>query len=335
MPDSVEATIEALISRLQDTADFYRTAARNARHEKLRELFEARAEERTRFVNELAPAAWQAGENVATEEPGAVGEALHRGLTTLRAAMTLEQEQADNTLLGDSQGMEKELLTAYGLALGVGLPPPARRVLERHYREIEAAYSAVNATLTRLGHEVIVAMFPDMAAARQAVESLQAVGFSSEQIGLLANETVLEQTVGQDDKQTTREGAAAGALGGSVVGGIVGLAAAIGTLVGFPVVLAGSVLTAIGAAVLGVGAGASIGSIFGALLGWGVSEEDTRHYVEGLRRGEVLVAVHARPEEVGRSMATLRAAGGFGISERFDRFDELFDGASPAPSPDQ
>jgi hypothetical protein len=170
-------------------------------------------------------------------------------------------------------------------------------------------------------------MFADMTAARAAIESLQAVGFEPEQIGLLGNEEALERTLGQDDKQTAKEGAAAGAVGGSVVGGIVGLAAAIGTVVGFPVVVAGTVLTAIGAAILGVGAGASIGSLLGALLGWGVSEEDTRLYIEGLRRGEALVAVHAKPEAVGRATAALRAAGGFGISERFDRFDELFHSA--------
>jgi uncharacterized protein (TIGR02284 family) len=319
-------TIETLVQRLNDTADFYRTAARNARRPELKELFEARAEERRRFVDELAPAAEQVEVSV-SDEAGAVGAALQRGLATIRAAMTLEQDQADNTLIGDSQGLEKELLDSYAAALATDLPPPARARLQRQQEQLETTYTAVNEILGRLGHETIIAMFPDMTAAQAAVEGLQAVGFSPEHIGLLGNEKPLERTLGQDDKQTTREGAAAGAVGGSVVGGIVGLAAAIGTLVGFPVVVAGTVLTAIGAAVIGVGAGASIGSILGALLGWGVSEEDTRQYIEGLRRGEALVAVHARPEEVGRGMAALRAAGGTGISERFDRFDELFQAA--------
>src|SRR5690606_32606168 len=68
-----------------------------------------------------------------------------------------------------------------------------------------------------------------------------------------------------------------------------------------PVVAAGP----IAAGLMGTGIGAAAGGVLGALVGWGIPEEEAHYYAEGVRRGSNLVAVKtpdASADEVARIM---------------------------------
>jgi hypothetical protein len=60
----------------------------------------------------------------------------------------------------------------------------------------------------------------------------------------------------------------------------------------------GPLLAGLGITAIGAGIGATYGGIFGSLIGMGIGEEDVHRYLEGIRRGETLVAV--KPTLTGR-----------------------------------
>jgi hypothetical protein len=110
------------------------------------------------------------------------------------------------------------------------------------------------------------------------------------------------------------EGAAAGGTSGAVVGGVLGWLVGIGALaipgVG-PFLAAGPIM----AALAGVGVGAAVGGITGALVGFGVPEFEAKRYETRLRKGGILISVHADSHEwMGRAKAILEHSGAEDIS---------------------
>ena len=129
-----------------------------------------------------------------------------------------------------------------------------------------------------------------------AVAELKHAGFRSTDISVL-----LPRNVGTKDLATTRatkapEGAAAGASSGALIGGTLGWLVGIGALaipgVG-PLLAAGPIV----AALAGVGAGGTIGGITGALIGMGIPEYEAKRYEGRVRKGSILLSVHADDDE--------------------------------------
>jgi hypothetical protein len=133
----------------------------------------------------------------------------------------------------------------------------------------------------------VVGMFDRRDSAEAAIRDLKAAGFTEDQIGLAMQDT--------DSGGSTGEGAASGALSGGVIGGLMGL---LGSLLipGLGPVVIGGVLAS---TLAGAGIGAATGGLIGALVSMGVTEEDARHFDEGLRAGGILVTIDAgsRTEE--------------------------------------
>jgi hypothetical protein len=92
------------------------------------------------------------------------------------------------------------------------------------------------------------------------------------------------------------EGATAGAATGGILGGAFGLLAGMGMIaipgIG-PLIAAGPLL----ATLSGIGAGGTLGSLLGILIGTNIPEKDTHHYLLGLKEGGVIITVHVRSEE--------------------------------------
>ena len=80
-------------------------------------------------------------------------------------------------------------------------------------------------------------------------------------------------------------------MAGGALGGVAGWLAGIGTLaipgVG-PLIAAGPIL----AALSGVAAGAAVGGVTGALVGYGIPEYEAKIYEGKVREGNILLSVH-------------------------------------------
>src|SRR5215207_8602808 len=148
--------------------------------------------------------------------------------------------------------------------------------------------------------KTIVGLFDDVNEAHRVVQELIDAGVDRNKISIVANDVKGEYKQYRADGSSAAEGAGAGAVGGGVLGGVIGLLVGIGALaipgIG-PVLAAGPLVSALGAAgaatVTGAGIGAVAGGLVGALIGAGVPEEHAHVYTEGVRRGGTLVTVNA------------------------------------------
>jgi hypothetical protein len=150
----------------------------------------------------------------------------------------------------------------------------------------------------------IVRMFDDHAHARQAVQDLEAAGFSHDEVSIMAGDRRTDATTDAANDTHADSGAGVGATIGTLLGGGAGLLAGLGVLaipgVG-PVVAAGWLV----AALTGAGAGAAAGGMLGALTGSGVEERDAHVYEESVRRGGSLVTVRADETRLAQAEAVL------------------------------
>jgi uncharacterized protein (TIGR02271 family) len=136
-----------------------------------------------------------------------------------------------------------------------------------------------------------VGVFETKARAEQVIEDLKAAGFDGNKIGLVYRDP---------EGKTVKEGAAGetyaeeGAVAGAVVGGG---ALALGSLaVSFGVIPVVGPILAVGplaAALISAAGGAAAGGIAGALIGWGIPEEDAEFYEKEVQGGRYLVSVEA------------------------------------------
>jgi hypothetical protein len=139
----------------------------------------------------------------------------------------------------------------------------------------------------------IVAIYDDIAVARQVVEDLVNAEFSRSSISLITNDAnnhyshfLDKDYAPREDAVTAGEGAGFGAVVGGLTGILVGLVALAIPGIGL-VISAGPIV----AGLTGVIAGAVTGGIVGALVKSGVPEDEAPYYAEGIRRGGTLVSV--------------------------------------------
>lgn len=174
--------------------------------------------------------------------------------------------------------------------------------------------------------KTVVGLFDDVIDAQNAVQGLLDAGFARDEISLLAREAhgdqVQRRAVGEE-RNTVAEGAGTGAISGGVLGGVVGLLVGVGALaipgIG-PVLAAGPLAAALGAAgastLVGAGIGAATGGVIGALIGAGVPEDRAGYYAEGVRRGGTLVMVQTSDEMAEHADDLLRRYGAVDIESR-------------------
>lgn len=304
--------LEPLIAELEHNAKLYSTAADNALNDQLRQLFEARAKQRQEFAEALRRRTWSTAE----EEENGRGplDVLQRGSLTIRATMTIEPDKTDRLLIEDTREATQPLIEKYRelLAATENEEPRLHAALQRQYAQLQAAQSNLATLLGAPGSQMALALFPTVDQAEQAVLLLKENDFSRESINILAHEDAVKSLMHDRRPETTKESATAGAVGGSAVGGLIGLVAGASTAVvmGLGTVLTGGALAvALGITAAGAGIGASYGGLLGALMGWGVSEGDVQHFVEGVRDGSILVAVETDRARNDDALRFMREAG--------------------------
>lgn len=324
--DDLQEAVTNLVAHLRENAAFYETAAKNATSDALTDLFRGRADRRRQFAEELETANWETPitpeEDVDEDDAGPLA-GIRRGLMTLESAMTIERDKTDAITLEETQEEETKLLQTYREALAAeGWPDPMRDRLQRQFSHIQAAYLYAGTSFTPPGETVVLALFPDMNTAAGAMAALSDKEINRDRIGVLTQEAVVEQALGADENwQITQESAGVAALGGTAVGGVLGLAGGVSVAIAMGVgtpILGGAIPASVGVTAAGAGIGAAFGGFFGALLGWGVAEDDTHRYIEGVREGYILLAVQTPAAAAEEIAEALREAGGEDVSRRHE-----------------
>ena len=150
----------------------------------------------------------------------------------------------------------------------------------------------------RLAEHNVVATFPDMHRARDAIMALERAGVEADNISLLGragDEVANEPDPAERDAGVTKDVTKA-ALAGTAVGGAVGgIAGFIAGALAFGIPGIGPVVgSGIWAATLGAaGVGGPIGGLVAGAAALGESEAWESTYHESVRAGRVVVAVHA------------------------------------------
>jgi len=152
------------------------------------------------------------------------------------------------------------------------------------------------------------------AQAEQIVEGLQDAGFDSSEISVLLPDNQGKHDIGHVKATKAPEGATTGAATGGVTGGVLGLLAGIGALaipgVG-PFIAAGPIMAALSGAAIGAGTG----GVVGGLIGLGIPEIEAKRYVDKLKSGNYLIAVHVHDgDEKDRAREIFKSAGAEDIS---------------------
>ena len=326
MNQEMVESIQRLSAELTASSEFYEAAMQNAHETRLRDLFERRAQQRTGFIEELDANLQRYSDAELDEEEErpllTLEESLQRGLMTVKAAMTIERDKTDETLLQECQEAEKRLLATYKDLLDAhDWPTGIKATLSHQYEQVQTAHAYIDTTNTRADWAIVLGLFKQTAVKRKALIALKSAGFEDDDIGVVGQDdeekTDVAAAMREDVQETTAETAGAGAISGGAVGSVIGLTAGAGVAL-----VTGPLIAALGITAIGAGIGATYGGIFGSLIGMGVGEEDVHRYLEGIRRGETLVAVRTSPDQAAEAAGILREHGASSVMVRHDSFGE-------------
>jgi hypothetical protein len=176
--------------------------------------------------------------------------------------------------------------------------------------------------------QTVTYIYDDPSLAGQAVRALEAAGFTSDEISIVRQNSDLELKDERGDP--VGDGATTGASVGLAAGAGAGLLASLGFIAipGLgPLVAAGVLATTLATAA----AGAVGGGVLGALIDYGISEEEAAVYAENLRRGGTLVSVRADDDRIGEAELIMQRFSPVDITERGEAYrNEGWTGYDPA-----
>ena len=148
---------------------------------------------------------------------------------------------------------------------------------------------------------LVTGLFPDRESAERAYGSMVERGYGQDDVNLVMSDDTRKKHFAADGRETelgnkALEGAGTGAAIGGTVGATLAAIAAIGTTLALPglgLLIAGP----IAAGLAGAGAGSLTGGLIGALIGYGIPEEQAKHYEQGIREGGIVMGVQPRSDE--------------------------------------
>jgi hypothetical protein len=163
--------------------------------------------------------------------------------------------------------------------------------------------------MTQNKKTAVFGLYPTVASAERAVESLTNEGFSNADVSVLLADEQSARSLGHEKQTKAPEGTTTGAAAGGTIGGALGLLAGIGALaipgVG-PFIAAGPIMGALA----GIGVGGTVGGLVGALVGLGIPEYEAKRYEGRLREGAVLLSVHCdTSKQITRAKEILKLTG--------------------------
>lgn len=165
----------------------------------------------------------------------------------------------------------------------------------------------------------------------RALDALRRHGFRATDVSVLWPDNTGTKDLAHEMHSKAPEGAAAGAGTGALIGGALGWLASVGALtipgIG-PLIAAGPIV----AALAGAGAAGAVGGIAGALIGYGVPEYEAKRYEGRVRKGSILLSVHADDREwAQRAREVLELSGGNDISAANEPRGDFANSDRPAP----
>jgi uncharacterized protein (TIGR02271 family) len=154
----------------------------------------------------------------------------------------------------------------------------------------------------------VIGIFESRTQADRAMKDLRAAGFKEGEIGLVARDHRGQATRVDGGGDTyADEGAVAGAVAGAGAGALVGVGVLAGVI---PVVGPVLAVGTLGTILLNAAGGAAIAGIAGALIGYGIPEEDAEYYESEVKAGRFLVTVEANGREA-EARSIMNRTGGY------------------------
>jgi hypothetical protein len=147
-----------------------------------------------------------------------------------------------------------------------------------------------------------------------AVSILRNDGFRTEDISVLLPQLIGAQNFFHRKGSKAPEGAAAGGGTGLILGGLVGLLLGAGSLTipGLGALIAAGPLLS---TMAGIGFGGTVGALAGALVGYGIPEYEAKRYEGFVKKGGILLSVHADDELwIEKAKMTLELSGATDVS---------------------
>lgn len=162
----------------------------------------------------------------------------------------------------------------------------------------------------------VYGIYPSRTTVEQAVNQLQAEGFSNSDVSVLFSSSTGTQAFAHENSTKAPEGATTGTLSGATIGGVLGWLAGIGSLaipgVG-PLIAAGPIM----ATLAGAGVGGALGGLTGALIGLGIPEYEAKRYEGRINNGGILLSVHTKDSTwADKANEILKRTGAENISEK-------------------
>jgi uncharacterized membrane protein len=156
----------------------------------------------------------------------------------------------------------------------------------------------------------VVGVYKTIDEAEQAVHALDKARYPINQVTIVSKDIATEKKV--HGYVTACDVSKAGAKSGAWLGGIFGLlvGAAFMWVPGVgPVIVAGSLASALLGGVEGALAGSALGGILSGLAAWGISKQHILKYEEVVKAGRFLVIAHGSAEDVKKAQAILAGTG--------------------------
>jgi uncharacterized protein (TIGR02271 family) len=161
----------------------------------------------------------------------------------------------------------------------------------------------------RKKNHAIVGVFESRAHANQAIADLKAAGFDDSDIGMVYRDHEGNTVkTGAADETYAEEGAVAGALAGAAGGAAIGAGILAGVI---PVIGPVLAIGTLGTVLLNAAGGAVIAGLTGALIGWGIPEEDAKFYENEVSAGRFLVSLSNPGDRANDARAILHRHSGF------------------------
>jgi hypothetical protein len=152
----------------------------------------------------------------------------------------------------------------------------------------------------------VVGIYAHLDTAEEAVQKLGQGGFPIQHVSIIAKDLGTEKKI--HGYVTSCDVAKSSARTGAWVGGIFGLLVGAAFLwvpgVG-PLIVAGSLSSALLGGVEGAVAGAAFSGLLGWLAGLGISKQHILKYEESVKAGKYLVIAHGTPEDVKKARGIL------------------------------
>jgi len=136
---------------------------------------------------------------------------------------------------------------------------------------------------------VITGLFDNSLKATMAVSKLEAIGITSDEVSVVANDSYSKEDFAVDEGNKAAEGGIIGATSTGIIAALVAGFTTVGAVAtgGAGLLVAGPIVAALAAGGAGAAAGGSIGAIIGAFI----PEHEIKYYEDAIDKGSILIGV--------------------------------------------